>query len=192
MLVATRCVSWSSPRALGQRVRQVSVIAVSPGNLRSAPGESAAGVLRGDQQGCAVLRSRPRECCQEADNEGGRPYEPALGPIRPAGPQRRRRVIGENQHRPVSFSRGHDAEHESLHKIPPKMQADREGQFTGQHIAGSEQHAEDDDVERAQLVAFSLVACDRPKKTAGITTAMTIPHRALATPSARFLMGYPR
>jgi hypothetical protein len=30
MLVATRCVSWSSPRAPGQPVRQVSVIAVSP------------------------------------------------------------------------------------------------------------------------------------------------------------------
>jgi hypothetical protein len=47
--------------------------------------ESAAGVLRGDQQGCAVLRSRLRECCQEAGNEGGRPHEPALGPIRLAG-----------------------------------------------------------------------------------------------------------
>jgi len=41
-------------------------------------------------------------------------------------------------------------------------------------------------------VEFSLVACARPKKTAGITTAMTIPHRAPATPSARFLIGYPR
>jgi hypothetical protein len=30
------------------------------------------------------------------------------------------------------------------------MQANREGQFTGQHITGSEQQAEDDDVERAQ------------------------------------------
>jgi hypothetical protein len=73
-------------------------------HLRSAPGESAAGVPRGDQQGCAVLRSRPRECCQEAGNEGGRPHEPALGPIRLAGPKRRRRVIGEDEHRPVLFS----------------------------------------------------------------------------------------
>jgi len=80
-------------------------------------------MLTGDQQGCAVLRSRPRECCQEASNEGGRPHEPALGPIRLAGPERRRRVIGEDEHRPVFFSLGHDAEHESLHKIPPKMQA---------------------------------------------------------------------
>jgi hypothetical protein len=112
--------------------------------------ESAAGVRRGDQQGCAVLRSRPRECCQETGNEGGGPHEPALGPIRLAGPERRRRVIGEDKHRPVLLSRGHDAEHESLHKIPPKMQANREGQFTGQHITGSEQQAEDDDVEHAQ------------------------------------------
>src|SRR4029453_15291379 len=53
-------------------------------------------------------------------------------------------------HRPVMFSLGHNAEHESLQKIPAKMQADWQGQFTGQHITGSEQQAEDDDVERAQ------------------------------------------
>ena len=83
----------------------VIMTAVSPGRCHICDQrrvESAIGVLRGDQQGCAVLRSRPRECCQEAGNEGGRPHEPALGPIRPAGPKRRRRVIGEDEHRPVS------------------------------------------------------------------------------------------
>ena len=89
----------------------------------SAGVESAAGVLRGDLQGYAVLRSGPRECCQEAGDEGGCPDEPALGPIRLAGPQRRRGVVGEDEHRPVFSSRGYDAEHESLHKIPPKMQS---------------------------------------------------------------------
>jgi hypothetical protein len=132
MLVATCWVSWSSPA--GPAGAPVSVMAVSLERCHICDQrrvESAARVLRGDLQGCAVLRSRPRVCCQEAGDEGGRSHEPALGPVRLAGPERRRRVIGEDEHRPVFFPVGHDAEHESLHKIPPKMQADRQGQLTG-------------------------------------------------------------
>ena len=50
----------------------------------SAGWKSAAGVLRGDQHGW-VLRSRPTRMLPESGNEGGRPHEPALGPIRLAG-----------------------------------------------------------------------------------------------------------
>ena len=95
-----------------------------------------------------MLRSRPRECCQEAGNEGGLPYESAPCPVRPpfqSAPTSHRsgreptRIVFPRPRRRTRI----------LHKIPRKMPADGRASSPSAHNR-FRTTSEDDDVGHAQ------------------------------------------